>query len=69
MALSHISLKSACRPKSVQTGVREHFNTLKKKIHIQHPNCPYLELCDCVVLIVSNLVFHGAEVHRMFDDH
>ena len=28
----------------------------------------HLEFCNSVVLIVSNLVFHGAEVHRMLDD-
>lgn len=30
---------------------------------------PHLEFCNRIVVIVSNLVFHGAEVHRMFDDH
>ncbi len=46
-----------------------------KEINIHHPNSlcvekyPHLEFCHCVVLIVSNLVFHGAEVHRMFDYH
>lgn len=28
----------------------------------------HLEFCDCVVLIVVYPVFHGAEVHGMFDD-
>lgn len=29
----------------------------------------HLEFCNCAVLIVHDLVFHGAEVHWMFDDH
>lgn len=29
---------------------------------------PHLKFRNCVVLIVYNLVFHGAEVHRMLDN-
>lgn len=33
-----------------------------------HSSSPHLEFCNCVVLIVIYLVFHGAEVHGMLDD-
>lgn len=30
--------------------------------------CLYLELCNCFVLICSDLVLHRAEVHGVLDD-
>lgn len=29
----------------------------------------HLKFSNCVVLIISNFVFHGTKIHRMFDDH
>lgn len=84
MALSHISLKSAWRLKHITGKCQEkHFNctnfnlvilSKEKKIYSQlqlsvcTDNNPHLKFCNCVVLIVCNLVLHGAEVHGMFDN-
>lgn len=76
MALSHISLKSAWGSKCVAANdgtLYSHTlcNTFKRYKYSPFRLClcidTHLEFCNCVVFIVYNLVFHGAEVHRMLD--
>lgn len=65
MALSHISLKSAWRWRWKSGGVRGSFIYTDQSVGKLNP---HLKFRNCAVLIVYNLVFHGAEVHRMLDN-
>ena len=79
IALSHISLKSACgRETNVNCnhlGKWHKLKSLKAFIHVFmvlyqtiRLTRLYLELCDCFVVISIDLVLHCAEVHGVLDD-